>query len=328
MRTLFLSIAIVIAVMSDASAQIRLCYFGDSITEGWIDAELRPANAYPAITDSILRTTSSHIFTSLVLGYGGETTDDAIRRIDADVLSQRPDIVVLAFGSNDRYVWGTQPAVRVQLPRFSDNLGLLVRKIQGSGARVLLLGLPPVDASRFYRYADSAEYRRYGGIVQLQHEYDSVIAAVGSSFNCVVVSTAEVFTRTDTELGFDGVHPTEAGHRIIAITLAHALQHVFMQSPSVQVPLPASIYPNPFNPDRQQWCSIAFPAHPGELFTLRIADAAGRTVRKIVYSAHTDGHHIVPWDGRTDLGTRAASGAYTVYITSAMTTIQSNLLLM
>jgi len=318
---------ICIVCVPDAAAQTRICYFGDSITEGWIEAELQPERAYPAITDSILRSNALDII-AIPRGFGGETSADAVRRVDADVLSQRPDLVTVAFGSNDRYVWGDDPAVRVPLQRFADNLRLLVRKMQGSGVSVILLGLPPLDAARFYRYADSAVYAAYGGVERLQRSYDSIIAATALELHCDHVPLAPAFTQPDIELGFDGVHPTPPGHRAMAATLAKRIQQILRGPPPQRISPVASLYPNPFRPELHTWCSITFPAGRGERFIVRITDAAGRIVRNIVYSAHTDGQHIVPWDGRTDQGTRAASGPYTVYIMSDQTAIQSNILLM
>ncbi len=37
-------------------------------------------------------------------GIGGERTDQALKRLDADILSLKPDIVIVMYGTNDSYV--------------------------------------------------------------------------------------------------------------------------------------------------------------------------------------------------------------------------------
>ncbi len=70
--------------------------------------------------------------------------------------------------------------------------------------------------------------------------------------------------------------------------------------------------PNPFNPTT----TIAYTlASPGRV-TIRVNDAAGRSVRTLVDDDRAAGAHATTWDGRTDSGERAASGVYFVRMTT------------
>jgi lysophospholipase L1-like esterase len=308
-------------------SQPVLCYFGDSITEGWIDAQLVPQLAYPARADSILHSNGTEI-ASFVRGYGGETTDDALQRLDTDVLALRPDIITLAFGSNDLYLWGSEAAPRVSLQRFEANYRMIVRKLRGSGVTVLLLGLPPIDVRRYYLYVDSALYAPYGGAERLHAQYDSVIAVVAESMHCEYISLLSTFTDSASQLGFDGVHPSPEGHLVIAQQLVPAIEKALQQEFPVVPTLQSAVFPNPFAPASATWCSIRFHVDEPQEVILRILDTSGRILRKIVYLAYSTGNHYVPWDGRTDAGTRASPGSYILYVIAGTITAQHRILLM
>ncbi len=309
------------------AAQQRICYFGDSIAEGWIDAELQAAAAWPALLDSMLRRTGGS-YVSLRVAHGGETTSDAMRRIDDEVLPFACDAAVVGFGNNDMYIWDDPPAVRVGLPQFREQLRLIVRKLQGGGARVLLLGMPPVLEPRFYHYVDSILYQPYGGAAALQQQYENVIREVASQEGAAYYSLETLFRGNDALLGFDGVHPSREGHATIANALLSSVL-VRLQSELRQfVPADLQVYPSPVHRVRSPLVTIRFQASTGKRVVARICDVTGRVMRKIVYFTHTNGMHFLAWDGRDGWGTRASAGAYTVYVRIADRTVQRRFLLM
>jgi len=66
-------------------------------------------------------------------------------------------------------------------------------------------------------------------------------------------------------------------------------------------------YPNPFNPQT----AIEFTVRDRTHVTLRIYNAAGQLVRTLVSDVRSPGIvHTVEWDGRSDAGSRVASGVY------------------
>jgi acyl-CoA thioesterase-1 len=69
----------------------------------------------------------------LNLGVSGETTQDALRRMDR-VLATHPSIVVLEFGANDAL--RGLPAARAE-----DNLAQMIETFQKSGVQVVLGGM-------------------------------------------------------------------------------------------------------------------------------------------------------------------------------------------
>lgn len=99
--------------------------FGDSLTVG-VGAS-SPAKGYTSILEERLGTPIIN------KGVVGNTTEDALKRLDADVLSEKPDIVLVLLGSND-YLKGMQQQVTF------NNLRSIILRIQSGGALVVLIG--------------------------------------------------------------------------------------------------------------------------------------------------------------------------------------------
>lgn len=82
--------------------------------------------------------------------------------------------------------------------------------------------------------------------------------------------------------------------------------------------------PNPFNPTTTISFSIS---SPGQI-ALRIYDATGRLVARLLEDHLEAGRHEVVWDGRAENGTRLASGVYFCRLESGPVTITRQLVLL
>jgi lysophospholipase L1-like esterase len=107
--------------------------FGDSLTQSmpfpWTEL-LERATGHPVIN----------------AGIAGNTTADALKRLDADVLRHHPDLVLVMFGVNDQEIPdGAAPGAYAVPPQaFAANLDAIVTRIQATGARVVLLTNRPL----------------------------------------------------------------------------------------------------------------------------------------------------------------------------------------
>jgi acyl-CoA thioesterase-1 len=116
---------------SPSVASIRILAFGDSLTAGK-DLEDPDTQAYPAVLERLL-TEAGHSVSVTNAGHSGDTTFDALARLDFS-LSEKPRIVLVGLGSNDTF----------QGKRVTDmekNLDEIVRRSQETGAVVVLLGM-------------------------------------------------------------------------------------------------------------------------------------------------------------------------------------------
>jgi len=107
----------------------RIVCFGDSITgvyyhtgsaRAWTDMlGIYLKQAYPKAELDMINA-----------GISGHTTINALARIDKDVISKKPDLVVIMFGMND--------VTRVEIDDFEKNLRSIARKCLDTGAAVIL----------------------------------------------------------------------------------------------------------------------------------------------------------------------------------------------
>jgi acyl-CoA thioesterase-1 len=118
--------------------------FGDSLTAGY---GLAPDQAFPPRLQAALHLQG--IEARVVnAGVSGDTTAGGLARLDW-ALVDKPDLVILALGANDA-LRGIEPST------VRDNLDKMIRKVQATGAKVLLLGMlaPPNWGEEYKRAFD------------------------------------------------------------------------------------------------------------------------------------------------------------------------------
>ena len=107
------------------SAGQKIICFGDSLTYGTGASE---GNDYPSQLSKMLARPVINA------GRPGDTTASALQRLEKDVLSYSPDIVLITLGGNDLKN-GVATATAFE------NLNLIVNLIHNQGARVIIGGL-------------------------------------------------------------------------------------------------------------------------------------------------------------------------------------------
>jgi len=122
------------------------------------------------------------------VGVSGNTTEDGLKRVDKDVLSKDPKIVIISLGGNDYLK-------RIPKEETFENLENIIIQIQKEGAIVLLLGVR-------------------GGILRDNYEknYRNVAEKLGAAY---VQNILDDIVGTP-ELMDDPIHPSDAGHKLIA----------------------------------------------------------------------------------------------------------------
>jgi acyl-CoA thioesterase I len=124
---------------------VNVIAFGDSLTEGY---RVESGQGWPEQLSAIVGRPI------LNRGVSGNTTGDALARLERDVLSADPRVVLICLGGNDMLR-------RMPADQQFDNLRTIVRRIQDKGALVVLLGtegfklLSDVDyGDRYQRLAE------------------------------------------------------------------------------------------------------------------------------------------------------------------------------
>jgi len=229
-----------LAAKPDAATQpLRIVAFGDSTTA-------TAADWAPSITEvyaqCLPRTLAAHGIQAEAInaGIGDTTTREGRARLDKDVRSHAPDIVVIQFGINDSWidvdVGRTEP--RLTREEYRDNLRYFIRTLRQDGTKVILMTPNPMRWSDpFYIDAfrknpgllDTAQER---GIDALLDLYAQDVRDVARDEDTAIVDVFAAFedygkqpgkSIDDLLLAGDGIHPDNEGQRMICELLTRRI---------------------------------------------------------------------------------------------------------
>ena len=172
-------------ITNAAPSGTNVIAFGDSLTQGYrVDAGLGWPERLSAIVGRPI----------LNRGVSGDTTGDALNRLERDVLSQDPRIVLVCLGGNDMLR-------RLPADQQFENLRAIVRRIQERGALVVLIG------TEGYKILSNVDYGA---------RYEALARETGA----VYVPDLMDGVLGDPKLMLDQIHPNPAGYEKIARRIA------------------------------------------------------------------------------------------------------------
>ena len=169
----------------------RVVFMGNSITEGW-------AQHFPAMFPGK---------PYVGRGIGGQTTPQMLVRFRQDVVALRPAAVVILAGTND-IAGNTGPST---LAMIEDNIASMAELAKANGIRVVLASVLPV-----YDYPWRPGLEPAPKIVALNAWLKRYAAAHGAVYLDYHSAMADERQGLRRELSGDGVHPNEAGYRVMA----------------------------------------------------------------------------------------------------------------
>jgi len=162
----------------DGQGKHIIC-FGDSLTFGY---GAKPKESYPA---QLAKMTSIPVINA---GINGDTTPEALKRLETDVLGREPLLVVIEFGGNDFLT-------KLPLEETVKNVEEMIKKIQERKVMVALVDVSYLEPMDGY----TREYKR------LSRQYRTIfIPGVMSGI------------MTSAHLKSDLIHPNAKGYKLIA----------------------------------------------------------------------------------------------------------------
>ena len=167
--------------------------FGDSLTAGY---GAQAGQDYPSRLSALVHQTI------LNAGISGDTTESALARIDTDVLSRDPRIVIVGLGGND-YLRS------VPIATTEANLRTIVRRIHDAHAMVMLLG---------FRFPS------------LNANYEEMYERVAKDERCLFAGRMLKGILTDPSLKSDEVHPNARGYQLMAERVAGPLEKLIRRA--------------------------------------------------------------------------------------------------
>lgn len=179
------------ALGAPRAGEARVVFMGNSITEGWapLFPKLFPGKPYVG------------------RGISGQTTPQMLVRFRQDVVALKPAVVVILAGTND-IAGNTGPST---LEMIEDNLASMTEIAQANGIRVVLSSVLPV-----WDYPWKPGLQPAPKIVALNAWMKRYAASRGAVYLDYHTPMADARQGMKADLAYDGVHPNEAGYRVMA----------------------------------------------------------------------------------------------------------------
>lgn len=216
----------------------RIVCFGDSVTFGWnVDYK----DSYPSVLEELLQKDYSNVKV-INSGIGGDTVIDAYNRLESDVISFEPHLVIINLGLNDGWI---QEVVEdgnggeVEEPSDNENkeIGLntnvdletfkkyycdIIEIIELADIKIILMGINPVLGDPSLVNDNIA-----GGQIEIYKMYNEQVREIGLDSNLVYLDLWSIFNqdyKAHDYLQNDGIHPDENGLKLIAKSIYDALK--------------------------------------------------------------------------------------------------------
>jgi lysophospholipase L1-like esterase len=206
---------------SPADPPTRIVVLGDSITRG-VRLGVTEEDTFASMLQRDLRSAGRAIEV-VNQGIGGERTDQALKRLESDVLARRPKVVVVMYGTNDSYVDKGQVESRITAQQFEDNLETIVQTLQRQHIKVVLMTEP--------RWGRAAAANGAGEHPNLRlQQFMQRTRKLANAANLPLVDHFLHWTEAEkrgTDIGSwttDQCHPNAAGHRQLADQLLAVME--------------------------------------------------------------------------------------------------------
>jgi lysophospholipase L1-like esterase len=197
----------------------RIVFLGDSITAAGVGK-----TGYITMLKATLAEKHKDLGIELIgAGISGNKVPDLQKRLEKDVLSKKPSVVVVYIGINDVWHGENDPSRGTSTENFDAGLRVVVGRIKASGARVVLCTPTVIGEKKSGGNKLDAQLDAYAGISR------KVAADTGSRL-CDLrkafvehLATGNPDDKASGVLTSDRVHLNEAGNKLVAETLLGVL---------------------------------------------------------------------------------------------------------
>lgn len=184
-----------------ASGERRVVFLGDSITDGWKLPQYFPGKSY------------------INRGISGQTTSQMLLRFRQDVIALDPDVVVILAGTND--IAGNTGHISIE--DIEGNLTSVAELARAHDIALVLSSVTPVNnytpASQHF-FAD----RPPSEILRLNDWMKAYCASVNCYYLDYFSAMVDGSGLLKRELSEDGLHPNDAGYKIMAPLAESAIE--------------------------------------------------------------------------------------------------------
>lgn len=146
-------------------------------------------------------------------GYSGDTTLLAIKRIEEDVLSHDPDVVIMNFGMNDHaeVINSKQPLVSLRM--YENTYRTMIKRILKTGAKIVLVTHNGVCTEPGF-YSPGLYGLDYGA--ETMHDFFDVVKSLADEFDLGFIDIYDLSVKEGLSkicLQYDGIHLSTYGQQ-------------------------------------------------------------------------------------------------------------------
>ena len=195
----------------------RIVFLGDSITQ----AGVRPKGYVTLVRNDLNARHAELKLTVIGAGISGHKVPDCQKRLERDVISKKPTIVLIYIGINDVWHWNNNRGTKRE--DFESGLHDLIKRCNDAGARVILC-TPTMIGEK----TDGSN--KFDEILE---EYSAISRKVAKETKSQMLDLRKKFVehlkkhnpdqKTRGVLTGDGVHLNDAGNRFLADSVLEAL---------------------------------------------------------------------------------------------------------
>jgi lysophospholipase L1-like esterase len=210
-KVLLFAVLIVATSFVTLQQKKKIIFFGDSITQ----AGVGPKGYITKIGEKLAQKGQKDQYELVGAGIGGNKVYDLYLRMEDDVLSKNPDIVVIWVGVND--VWHKRTSgTGTDADKFEKFYVAIIKKLQEKNIKVYLC--TPAAIGEKTDFSNELD----GDL----NQYAKLIRSIGQKNNCELIDLRDVFLKYDLAnnkenkesgiLTSDRVHLNEKGNDFVA----------------------------------------------------------------------------------------------------------------
>lgn len=196
----------------------RIIFFGDSITQ----AGVQPTGYITKVGELLKQKGWENNYELIGAGISGNKIYDLYLRMDEDVLSKNPDIVIIWVGVND--VWHKRTSgTGTDADKFEKFYTAVIKKLQQKNIKVIIS--TPAAIGEKTDFTNDLD----GDL----NKYSMIIRNIAQKNNCGLIDLRQAFlqynmanNKENKEKGIlttDGVHLTEKGNSLVAEEMMKAI---------------------------------------------------------------------------------------------------------
>ena len=196
--------------------KIKIVFFGDSITE----AGVKP-NGFITLDDGLLNPKGAANYDLIGAGVSGNKVYDLYLRMEEDVISKSPDIVVIWVGVND--VWHKKMGTGTDADKFERFYLALVKKFKAAHISVIVCTPATIGEKNDFSNEQDGDLNKYANIIRkIATDQQLTLVDLHAAF--------QAYEKTNNPnnvdrgiLTADGVHLNDAGNLFVAKLMAEGI---------------------------------------------------------------------------------------------------------